>query len=41
MSDEVFQLGNNLLPSLIDIWRRKCSDKPKVKFTKISFFILF
>jgi hypothetical protein len=31
MPDEVFHLSNQLLPSLIDIWRRKCSDKPKVK----------
>jgi hypothetical protein len=31
MPDEIFRLGNELLPSLIDIWRRKCSDKPKVK----------
>jgi hypothetical protein len=34
MPDEVFHLGNELLPSLIDIWRRKCSDKPKVGFEK-------
>ncbi len=32
MSDEIFHSGNELLPSLIDIWRRKCSDKPKVRF---------
>lgn len=37
MSDEIFQLGNQLLSSLIDIWRRKCSDKSKVKtLNKIS-----
>jgi hypothetical protein len=32
MPDDVFQLGYELLSSLIEIWRRKCSDKPKVKF---------
>mgnify|MGYP006892795922 CR=1 FL=1 len=30
MSNETFQLGNELLASLIEIWRRKCSEKPKV-----------
>lgn len=34
MPDEIFHLGNELLPSLIDIWRRKCSEKPKVKIFK-------
>jgi hypothetical protein len=38
MPDEIFQLGNKLLPSLIDIWRRKCSDKPKVIFKRIFLF---
>jgi hypothetical protein len=32
MPDEIFHLGNRILPTLIDIWRRKCSDKPKVIF---------
>ena len=32
MPDEIFHLANELLPSLIDIWRRKCSDKPKVRY---------
>lgn len=31
MSEEVLELANGLLPSLIEIWRRKCSDKLKVK----------
>ncbi|CAF3430961.1 unnamed protein product, partial [Rotaria sp. Silwood2] len=34
MPDEVYHLGNELLPSLIDIWRRKCSDKPKTEIIK-------
>jgi len=38
MPDEIFQLGNKLLPSLIDIWRRKCSDKPKVIVKRIFLF---
>jgi ribosomal protein L23 len=41
MPDEVFHLGNQLLPSLIDIWRRKCSDKPKVRFKKQKYLIHF
>ncbi|CAF1500441.1 unnamed protein product, partial [Rotaria magnacalcarata] len=36
MPDEVYHLGNELLPSLIDIWRRKCSDKPKTEIIKFS-----
>ena len=31
MPEEVFELAHGLLPSLIEIWRRKCSDKLKVK----------
>ncbi|CAF5092739.1 unnamed protein product, partial [Rotaria sp. Silwood1] len=34
MPDEVYHLANELLPSLIDIWRRKCSDKPKTEIIK-------
>ena len=31
MPEEVVELAHGLLPSLIEIWRRKCSDKLKVK----------
>jgi hypothetical protein len=41
MPDEIFHLSNQLLPSLIDIWRRKCSDKPKVIFKIKKYLINF
>ncbi len=41
MPDEIFHLSNQLLPSLIDIWRRKCSDKPKVIFKIKKYLIYF
>lgn len=34
LPEEIFQLGNELLPTLIDIWRRKCNEKTKVCFDK-------
>jgi hypothetical protein len=42
MSEEVFHLGNEFLSSLIEIWRRKCSDKPKseiIKFIRLQISI--
>ena len=32
MPDEIYNMGNEFLSILIDIWRRKCSDKSKVNF---------
>ncbi|UJR28997.1 hypothetical protein I4U23_010215 [Adineta vaga] len=34
LPDEVFRLGYEFLPSILDIWRRKCSDKPKTEIIK-------
>ncbi|CAF0938650.1 unnamed protein product [Adineta ricciae] len=42
MPDEIFRLGYELLPSILDIWRRKCSDKPKseiIKFCRLQLSI--
>ena len=36
LSEEIFQLANELLPTLIDIWRRKCNEKLKVRRRKSS-----
>jgi hypothetical protein len=43
MPDEIFHFGYELLSSLIEIWRKKCSDKPKVKIqqTKIIIILTF
>ncbi|CAF0715627.1 unnamed protein product [Adineta steineri] len=34
MPEDIFQLGYEFLSSLLEIWRRKCSDKPKTEIIK-------
>ena len=41
MPDEIYNMGNEFLSILIDIWRRKCNDKPKVKFKENTFLFSF